>query len=98
MLRAGSYYSIHAWCEFLIAPVFDKGVNVAHVYLPQGTWIHVWTNKTITQKVGGYINQNAAIKEPAVFRRSREDDYSAASRIAVETHQKLMKLHRTWSI
>lgn len=83
--------------EFLVAPIFEKRLKVAHVYLPQGSWIHVWSNKTIVQKTGGYINQNAPVKEPAVFRRIRNNE-SDISKIALSTHQKLIRLYNTWNV
>ena len=84
--------------EFLIAPVFEKDVKVVHVYLPEGTWVHVWSNQTYVQKNGGYINQNAPIKEPAVFRRVQQQDMmeeeSEIMKIARETHEKLIDLYK----
>jgi alpha-glucosidase (family GH31 glycosyl hydrolase) len=84
--------------EFLIAPVFEKDVKVVHVYLPEGTWVHVWSNQTYVQKNGGYINQNAPIKEPAVFRRVQQQDMmeeeSEIMKLARETHEKLIDLYK----
>lgn len=57
--------------EFLIAPVTDEGASVLEVYLPEGRWTHVWTNKTFgyngLSSRGGYVTVPAAIGQPGVF-------------------------------
>jgi alpha-glucosidase len=49
----------------LIAPVVEEGVTRRSVYLPPGTWFHVWTG---TEHAGGTtIEVDAPIGSPPVF-------------------------------
>ena len=48
--------------EFLIAPVMNKGENKVRLYLPQGSWVHLWTeNNYVLDQSGKYIIINAPI-------------------------------------
>ena len=38
-------YQFMLGTELLVAPVTDKSRNIVHIYLPQGEWVHVWTNQ-----------------------------------------------------
>ena len=54
--------------ELLIAPVMNKGENEVNLYLPKGSWVHLWTEKNYDMNQGGnYITVNAPIGQPAVF-------------------------------
>mmetsp|Transcript_29189 Transcript_29189/g.47342 ORF Transcript_29189/g.47342 Transcript_29189/m.47342 type:complete len:105 (+) Transcript_29189:1-315(+) len=50
-----------------VAPVMQPGVTTARVYLPPGSWGHMWTGLTRTVKTGGYFEVPAPIGEPPVF-------------------------------
>eukprot|EP00986_Skeletonema_menzelii_P016687 scaffold15478_cov161-Skeletonema_menzelii.AAC.2 len=50
-----------------VAPVMQPGVTTARVYLPPGSWGHIWTGLTRTVKTGGYFEVPAPIGEPPVF-------------------------------
>eukprot|EP00985_Skeletonema_marinoi_P004271 scaffold1875_cov77-Skeletonema_marinoi.AAC.4 len=50
-----------------VAPVMEPGVTTARVYLPPGSWGHMWTGLTRTVKTGDYFDVPAPIGEPPVF-------------------------------
>lgn len=52
--------------QLLIAPVLDKGVREIPVYLPPGSWIHLWTGAEYSGR-GDKITVRAPIGEPPVF-------------------------------
>jgi len=53
--------------DLLVAPVLDKGKDRVDVYVPAGTWEHVWTGE---QFGSGWHNVSAPIGSPAVFVRA----------------------------
>jgi alpha-glucosidase len=46
--------------DILVAPIVEKGRSDRNVYLPAGTWIHVWTGKTY-----GQAERGQTVKIPA---------------------------------
>ena len=50
-----------------VAPVMEPGVTMARVYLPPGSWGHMWTGLTRTVEKGGYFDIPAPLGEPPVF-------------------------------
>ena len=56
--------------DLLVAPITDPGVVTAKVYLPKGTWVHVFSGKTFAASTGGqYIEIAAPMGQPALFYR-----------------------------
>jgi alpha-glucosidase len=51
--------------ELLVAPVLKKNSTNVNVYLPEGEWIHIWSNKEFKGKCN--IEINAPIGKPAIF-------------------------------
>jgi alpha-glucosidase len=56
--------------DLLVAPVVEEGATTRSVYLPPGTWFHVWTG---TEHTGGTtIEIEAPIGSPPVFSRGTD--------------------------
>lgn len=54
--------------DIIVRPVLDKGISVEEVYLPEGTWIHLWTNKTyIIEENGQWVRVPAPLGKPPIF-------------------------------
>jgi len=53
--------------SFMVAPVLDPGATTVDVYLPKGTWRHLWSDAEITVADGGWFQVDAPIGTPAVF-------------------------------
>ncbi|MHA1709879.1 MAG: alpha-glucosidase [Candidatus Baldrarchaeia archaeon] len=54
--------------DIIVRPVLDKGVNEVEVYLPEGKWIHLWTNTTYTVGVNGkWVRVPAPLGKPPIF-------------------------------
>lgn len=51
--------------RLLVAPVVTEGATSRSVYLPPGTWYHVWTGQP--HEGGGSVDVPAPIGEPPVF-------------------------------
>ena len=49
----------------LVAPVIAEGATTREVYLPPGTWFHVWTGTT--HEGGGTITIDAPLGSPPLF-------------------------------
>jgi len=64
--------------DLLIAPVLNAGHRSVKLYLPQGSWQHVWSRR-IHESAGQWIEVEAPLGEPAVFLRMGTD---VADRIA----------------
>ena len=66
-----SYQEFMLGPDFLIAPVTDKGDTTVKFYLPEGTWVHVWTGREYGSASQGTWCENlpAPLGQPAVFYR-----------------------------
>jgi alpha-glucosidase len=53
--------------EFLVAPVTEPGVTEKSVYLPKGTWVHLFSNKSYHCEKGKVVRISAPLGKPAVF-------------------------------
>ncbi|MEC7985777.1 MAG: alpha-glucosidase, partial [Myxococcota bacterium] len=54
----------------LVAPVVVPKASKKKVYIPAGTWIHIWTNDTVQN---GWIDVEAPIGKPPAFVRKGSD-------------------------
>jgi alpha-glucosidase len=54
--------------SLLVAPVTRPGVEYRHVYLPQGTWFHLWTGDRFDGPA--HILAHAPLGEPAIYVRA----------------------------
>jgi alpha-glucosidase len=52
----------------LVAPITRPGVEHRHVYLPAGTWHHLWSSEPIAGPV--HVLAHAPLGQPAVYVRS----------------------------
>jgi alpha-glucosidase len=54
--------------ELMVAPVLDPGEEEVEIYLPEGEWTHLWSQRTfLSGAEGRYLRVAAPIGEPAVF-------------------------------
>jgi alpha-glucosidase len=54
--------------DFLVAPVTEPEVNRWDVYLPEGNWVHLFSNEAYTVgEAGKIVNVSANLGEPPVF-------------------------------
>ena len=53
--------------ELLVAPITEEGATAREVYLPAGTWYHVWTG--VAYEGGQRVSVDAPLGEPPVFSR-----------------------------
>lgn len=61
-------YQFMVGSEFMVAPVLDPGEDTVEVYLPAGTWVHLWKGKKYgSPEHGVHETIPAPIGEPAVF-------------------------------
>ncbi len=51
--------------EWIFAPVLDQGANTVRIYLPQGSWIHVWSHKSYQGK--SWYTIDAPLGQPCLF-------------------------------
>ena len=56
--------------DLLVAPVVEEGATSRRVYLPPGTWFHVWTGEE--HAGGATIEIDAPLGSPPVFSRGRD--------------------------
>lgn len=56
--------------DLLVAPVIEAGATARRVYLPQGTWRHLWSGEA---RAPGWHDVPAPIGEPPVFYREDSD-------------------------
>ncbi|MEM9067175.1 MAG: TIM-barrel domain-containing protein [Myxococcota bacterium] len=56
--------------ELLVAPITEEGSTSREVYLPEGTWFHVWTGESFSG--GQRISIDAPIGSPPVFSRGED--------------------------
>ena len=63
-----SYQQFMIGGEWMVAPVLSPGQTRAHVWLPRGTWVHLWTGKTYTVRKGPWsVSVDAPLGQPAMF-------------------------------
>jgi alpha-glucosidase len=54
--------------DFLVAPVVDEGATRVALYLPAGSWVHLWSGEAFgAEDAGTHLDVEAPIGEPAVF-------------------------------
>jgi alpha-glucosidase len=52
----------------LVAPITHPGIEHRHVYLPQGTWFHLWSGEKLEGPT--HVLAHAPLGEPAIFLRA----------------------------
>ncbi|MGI8909064.1 MAG: glycoside hydrolase family 31 protein [Rubrobacteraceae bacterium] len=52
----------------LVAPITRPGIEHRHVYLPRGTWFHLWTGERFDGPA--HVLAHAPLGEPAVYHRA----------------------------
>ncbi|CAN5857153.1 alpha-glucosidase [soil metagenome] len=64
----GLNYQFMVGPEFMVAPVLDPDTDTVEVYLPAGSWLHLWTGtKYGSPERGVHETVPAPIGKPAVF-------------------------------
>jgi alpha-glucosidase (family GH31 glycosyl hydrolase) len=72
---SGLNYQFMVGPEFMVAPVLDPGADAVEVYLPAGTWVHLWTKERYgSPERGVYETVAAPVGEPAVFYKEGSDE------------------------
>ncbi len=61
----------------MVAPVLDRGAKTVKIYLPAGTWCHLWSNTQVETENGGWYEVSAPLGAPAVFFQSGNKDADA---------------------
>ncbi len=59
--------------DLLVAPVLGEGVTERRVYLPAGSWKHLWSGRSWHLKEGLWIQQPAPLGEPPVYYRASNE-------------------------
>ena len=62
-------YQFMLGSDFMIAPVLDPGKNEIEIYLPEGEWVHLWSDLEYINETGIYVTASAPLGKPAVFYR-----------------------------
>ncbi|HNZ52860.1 MAG TPA: glycoside hydrolase family 31 protein [bacterium] len=62
-------YQFMLGSDFMIAPVLDQGKNEIEIYLPEGEWVHLWSDLEYDNETGKYVTVPAPLGNPAVFYR-----------------------------
>jgi len=70
--------------ELMVAPVVDAGRSKAEVYLPAGSWIHLWSGEEHGSPGGSLQTVVAPIGRPAVF-------YARGSEAGAELREELRR-------
>ena len=56
--------------ELMVAPVLAKNVEERTVYLPAGSWVHLWSGEVLGNEAEGTnIVQSAPVGSPPVYYR-----------------------------
>jgi alpha-glucosidase len=70
-----SYQEFLVGPDILVAPVLDSGKDSLRVYLPAGSWVHVWTGKPYRSPYDGqWVSVPAPLGQPAVFVKEGQAD------------------------
>jgi alpha-glucosidase len=60
--------------DVLVAPVLDSGKTSSTVYLPAGSWTHIWTKQVYgNPNAGSTITVSAPLGSPAVFFKTESE-------------------------
>jgi alpha-glucosidase len=54
--------------EWIFAPVLDSGAKSVRIYLPEGSWVHVWNSTTFPGK--SWYTVDAPLGQPCLFYKS----------------------------
>ena len=65
--------------DILVAPIITAGADSREVYLPDDTWVHLWSGK---EYVSGKYSINAPIGEPPVFIRKNSSNFDSLIAVA----------------
>jgi len=68
--------------ELLVAPVLDQNKTTVNVYLPNGTWVNIWTNQVVNS-TGQNFSVTGLSDRAAVF-------YKQGSAVGLQFKQNLM--------
>ena len=55
--------------DIMVAPVLDAGRQSVRIYLPEGTWMHLWSDEEVCCADGQWIHVSSPPGAPAVFLR-----------------------------
>lgn len=58
--------------DFLVAPVLEEGARLRRLYLPEGSWLHIWDEKEY--QGGRYLEVEALLHLIPVFYRGKAED------------------------
>ena len=61
-------YSYLLGSELLVAPVVEPGAAERRLWLPRGSWVHLWTGEAFD---GGAVTVPAPLGQPPVFYKRR---------------------------
>lgn len=53
--------------QLLVAPVLEPGVSELEVLLPAGSWVHLWSGRTLRVRAGEPVKVPVPLGQPAVF-------------------------------
>lgn len=53
--------------ELMVAPVVDAGATQVRLYLPAGSWTHVWSGEMYESAAGQWVEVDAPFGQPALF-------------------------------
>lgn len=57
--------------EFMVAPAMFPNTESREVYLPEGSWVHLWSGDTVNAPAGGLVfTADAPLGEPPVYYRA----------------------------
>jgi alpha-glucosidase len=71
----GLDYQYMVGTEFMVVPVLDPDRDAVDVYLPAGTWVHLWSGSRYgSAQRGVYETVPAPLGEPAVFYKEGSEE------------------------
>lgn len=53
--------------QLLVAPVLEPGMSELEVLLPAGSWVHLWSGRTLLVRAGEPVKVPVPLGQPAVF-------------------------------